>query len=80
MKYIKGDRFYVALNASQARRRLKGRGLGVRKVESAGTHRAMIIHTATGEHLQQLLALFQNLVTGPEEPAPTAERSDQTSD
>jgi hypothetical protein len=76
MKHIKGDRFYVALNASQARRRLKGHGLGVRKVESAGTNRAMIIHTATGEHLQQLLALFQNLITGPEDPPAPAERSD----
>ncbi len=77
MKPIKGDRFYVALNASQARRRLKGRGFGVRKVESAGTHRAMIIHTATGEHLQKLLALFQNLITGPEDSAAPDERADQ---
>ena len=37
MKTVKGYRLYVELNASQVRRRLKGHGFGVRKVESAGS-------------------------------------------
>jgi hypothetical protein len=62
MKTVKGYRLYVGLNASQARRRLKGQGFGVRKVESAGSHRAVIIHTATGRHLRDLEALFRDVV------------------
>lgn len=65
MPHIKGDRLYVELNASQVRRRLKGRGFGVRKVESAGAHRAVIIHTATGEHLRSLEALFRDVLPPP---------------
>jgi DNA transformation protein len=67
VKEIKGERFYVNLGASQVRRRLKGVGLGVRKVESAGTGRAVIIHTATGDHLRQLEALFQGFIDSPSE-------------
>ena len=59
---IKGDRLYVAISASQARRRLKGHGFGVRKVASAGKNQAMIIHTATGDHLRELKALFQDAI------------------
>ncbi len=40
MKEIKGERLYVALGASKARRRLKGHGFGVRKVYSDGKNRA----------------------------------------
>jgi hypothetical protein len=58
----KTDRLYVALGASQVRRRLKGHGFGVRKVETAGNNRAVIIHTATGEHLRQLEALFEDVI------------------
>jgi hypothetical protein len=65
MKQIKGDRLYVELNASHVRRRLKGHGFGVRKVESAGTHRAVIIHTATGQHLRELEQLFQDVIVPP---------------
>lgn len=65
MTYIKGERLYVELNPSQVRRRLKGHGFGVRKVESAGTHRAVIIHTATGEHLRALEALFRDVMPAP---------------
>ena len=54
----KGDRLYVNLSASQARRRLKGFGHGVKKVQSAGKNRAVIIHTATGQHLEELEAVF----------------------
>lgn len=62
MNEVKGNRLYVNLGASQARRRLKGVGFGVRKVESAGTNRALIIHTATGQHRRELEALFEGLV------------------
>ena len=53
MTDIKGDRLYVELGASQVRRRLKHFGHGVRKVEAVGRKQAVIIHTATGEHLQE---------------------------
>ena len=49
---------YVHLSASQVRRRLKGYGFGVKRVESGGKGRALIVHTATGEHLAELMALF----------------------
>jgi hypothetical protein len=52
----------VELSASQVRRRLKGHGFGVRKVESAGRNRAVIIHTATGEHRRELESLFQDVI------------------
>lgn len=58
MQIIRGDRLYVNLGASQVRRRLKGFGHGVRKVQSIGKNQAVIIHTATGEHLLELRALF----------------------
>ncbi len=60
MHNIKGDRLYVNLSASQVRRRLKGFGHGVRKVQSAGKNQAVIIHTATGQHLAELQALFSD--------------------
>ena len=58
MQIIKGDRLYVNLSASQVRRRLKGFGHGVRKIQSAGKNQAVIIHTATGQHLVELKAVF----------------------
>jgi DNA transformation protein and related proteins len=58
----KTDRLFVNLGSSQVRRRLKGHGFGVRKVETTGKHRAVIIHTATGEHLHQLKSLFQDVI------------------
>lgn len=67
MKEIKGERLYVDLGASQVRRRLKGHGLGVRKVYSGGKNRAVIIHTATGGHLRDLEALFQDVIRSPKE-------------
>jgi hypothetical protein len=57
-----GDHLYVNLSASEVRRRLKGHGFGVRRIESAGKGRAVIVHTATGKHLRQLEALFQGTV------------------
>lgn len=59
---IRRDRLYVKLGASQTRKRLKGHGYGVKKVETAGNGRAVIIHTATGQHRQQLHALFADVL------------------
>jgi DNA transformation protein len=56
-----GDKLYVNLSASQTRRRLKGFGHGVRKVQSAGRNQAVVIHTATGRHLQELEAKFADV-------------------
>ncbi len=66
-KEIKGDRLLVNLSAAQARRRLKGHGFGVRKIQSAGRNQALIIHTATGEHLRQLHSLLQDALIEPAE-------------
>jgi DNA transformation protein and related proteins len=57
----KGYHLYVNLGPSQARRRLKGFGHGVRKVQSAGRNRAVIIHTATGRHLVELESKFADV-------------------
>ena len=57
----KGSYLFVNLGASQVRRRLKGFGHGVRKVNSAGRNRAVIIHTATGRHLQELQNKFADV-------------------
>ena len=57
----KNAKLFVNLGASQARRRLKGFGHGVRKVETAGNNQAVIIHTATGRHLRQLEAKFSDV-------------------
>jgi len=59
---IRGERLYVRLSASQTRRRLHGLGLGVRKVESAGRNRAVIIHTATEDHRRDLLAILEDVI------------------
>lgn len=55
------NKLFVNLGASQARRRLKAFGHGVRKVETAGSEKAVITHTATGEHLRQLEAKFADV-------------------
>ena len=57
----KNAKLFVNLGASQARRRLKEFGHGVRKVETAGNNHAVIIHTATGQHLRQLEAKFADV-------------------
>src|SRR5687767_5932290 len=61
MKDYKGYRLYVNLGPSKTRRRLKGHGFGVKKVQSAGRNQAVIVHTATGEHLRQLKQLFADV-------------------
>ncbi len=65
MGEIKGDKLYLKLSASQVRRRLKGLGYGVRKVQSTGRNEAVIIHTATGDHLRELQAIFQDVLVRP---------------
>ena len=62
MPDIKGYRLYVKLGAAQVRKRLKGIGYGVRKVETAGRGQAVIIHTATGDHRRKLCAMFEGLI------------------
>ena len=57
----KGDHLFVNLCASQTRKRLKGFGHGVRKVQSAGKNQALVIHTATGQHLSELEKLFADV-------------------
>lgn len=59
---IKPQHLHVTLGASKVRRRLEGHGFGVRKIETAGKNRAVIIHTATGEHLRQLESLFHGVI------------------
>jgi hypothetical protein len=49
------------MGASQARRRLKNFGHGVRKVQTAGRNRAVVIHTATGQHLRELEGQFADV-------------------
>lgn len=61
MPDIKGHHLYVGLSASETRRRLKGFGHGVRKIQSAGKDRALIIHTATGQHLAELESVFSDV-------------------
>lgn len=58
MAVPKGYQLFVNLSASQVRKRLKGFGHGVRKVQTAGRDKAVIIHTATGQHLYELEAKF----------------------
>lgn len=57
----KGEHLYVNLSATQARPRLKGFGHGVRKIHSAGKNQALVILTATGEHLSELEQLFMDV-------------------
>ncbi|KAA5542141.1 TfoX/Sxy family protein [Roseiconus nitratireducens] len=57
----KGDFLFVNLSASQTRKRLKRFGHGVRKIQSAGKNQALVIHTATGEHLSELERLFADV-------------------
>jgi DNA transformation protein and related proteins len=62
MENLKGDRLYVNLSANQTRRRLLGHGFGVKKIHSDGRKRAVIIHTATGRHRDELHALFADVI------------------
>ncbi len=62
MKRPVQQKLLVNLGASQTRRRLKGFGHGVMRVATDGTSRAVIFHTATGQHLQELDALFADVL------------------
>ena len=53
-----GFQLHVNLPASEVRRRLNGFGHGVRKIHSGGRGQAVVIHTATGKHLDELQAKF----------------------
>ena len=57
----KGNRLYVNLSAAETKRRLKGFGHGVRKVQSAGRKQAVIIHTAEGKNLRELEDKFADV-------------------
>lgn len=61
MSDLKGDKLFVRLGASQTRRRLKGFGHGVRKIQSVGRKQAVIIHSAQGRSLQELQAKFADV-------------------
>jgi hypothetical protein len=52
----------VNLSASQTRKRLKGYGFGVKKVEASDRNQSVIIHTATGEHRRELESLFADVM------------------
>ena len=56
-----GFYLFVNLSASETRRRLRGFGHGVRKIHSAGKNQAVVIHTATGEHFEELQAKFADV-------------------
>jgi hypothetical protein len=75
MNVIRGDRLLVELGASQVRKRLKGYGFGVKKIETAGKDRAVIIHTATGEHLRELRALFAGYLPDAQSESENADHS-----
>jgi DNA transformation protein and related proteins len=57
----KGNNLFVNVGPSEARRRLKGFGHGVRKIQSAVRNQAVLIHTATGRHLSELEAKFSDV-------------------
>lgn len=45
------NNMHVNLSASQVRKRLTGCGRGVKQVQSEERKQAVIVHTATGQHL-----------------------------
>ena len=44
---------------------LKGHGFGVKKIHSNGRNQSVIIHTATGQHAEELRALFADAIASP---------------
>ena len=63
-------RLLINLGASQARKRLKGHGFGVKRIETAGKGQAVVTHTATGRHLDELRALLSDVIDTPDEALP----------
>ncbi len=74
MSDLKGFRLYVNLSASQSRRRLKGFGHGVRKIQSVGKNQCVVIHTATGRHLEELQAKFADVGSSDQQPPDEVEK------
>ena len=58
--------FQIKLNlsASQARKRLKGHGFGVKEIQATDRNQSVITHTATGEHLLALESLLADVIAG----------------
>ena len=56
-------KLYVNLSASQTRKRLKGHGFGVRRVEAVGRNQSVIFHTATGAHLRAIESLLADVMS-----------------
>lgn len=67
MPTTKGNRLYVNLSASQTRRRLQSFGHGVKKIQSAGKNQAVVIHAATGQHLDELKLQFSDVAVSTNE-------------
>ncbi|MCP4191424.1 MAG: hypothetical protein GY768_12435 [Planctomycetaceae bacterium] len=63
------DKLYVNLSASQTRKRVKGYGFGIRKIQANGRNQSVILHTATGRHLEELEALFPDVLFSSSEKA-----------
>jgi hypothetical protein len=61
MSNSKGYRLFVNCSASQTRRRLKHFGHGVREIQAHGKNQAVITHTATGMHLDELKLQFSDV-------------------
>lgn len=56
------EKLYLNLSASQTRKRLKGHGFGVKRVEATDRNQSVIFHTATGTHLRELESLFADVM------------------
>lgn len=61
MSNSKRHRLFVNLNASQTRRRLKHFGQIVHEIHAQNEHQAVITHTATGKHLDELKLQFSDV-------------------
>jgi len=75
MAELKGNRLLVNLGASQVRRKLKGHGHGVRQIQAVGRNQSVVIHTATGAHLQNLIRLLAPFAERTASEGETAEES-----
>jgi hypothetical protein len=61
MPNAKGYRLFVNLSASQTRHRLRHFEHGVREIQANGKNQAVITHTATGKHLDELKLQFSDV-------------------
>ena len=60
----RSEKLPVERSASQVRKVLKGKGLGVLRVETAGKNRSVVVHTATGQHRRKLASLLADATGG----------------